>query len=306
MNFDNIIGNHNVKQLLNNSINNNNLVHSYMFVGPEGIGKSLFAKEFAKMILCLGNNKACNNCSSCIKFVGNNHPDYMFVDSEDGKSIKIGQVRLLQEQISEKPIISERKVYIINNSDLMTVEAQNCLLKTLEEPPEYAMMILVLSNESKLLNTIKSRCTKIVFKKLSNDELLKYAKINNIDINTTLLSTCNGSISKLINLKNEVNLYKSLDNVISDLSNKDIVDIWNESEFLYKSKDSINGLLEYINIVFINKLRVTNDEKYINSIKIVETTKKRLSSNANYDMCIDNLLLKIWEEFHEGNNRRQI
>ena len=303
MNFSNIIGNDNVKQLLNNSINTNNLVHSYMFIGADGIGKSLFARELAKMILCLSDNKACNTCSSCIKFNSNNHPDFNFIDSEDGKSIKIAQVRDLQEQISEKPIVSESKVYIINNSDLMTVEAQNCLLKTLEEPPEYAHIILVASNESKLLNTIKSRCTKIAFNKLSTDDLLKYANSHNISISDDLIGTCDGSISKLISVNDEAGLYNDLNQIINDLSNKDIVDIWNEADVLYKSKDNIIDLLDYFNIVFLNKLRNTNEEKYINSIGIVETTKKRLSSNANHDMCIDNLLLKIWEEFHESYNR---
>ena len=304
MSFSNIIGNNEIKQLLNNSINSNNLVHSYMFVGTDGIGKQLFAREFAKMILCMESNTPCNSCSSCIKFDSGNHPDFMLIDSEDGKSIKIGQIRTLQERISEKPILSKDKVYVINNSDFMTTEAQNCLLKTLEEPPEYAHIILVLSNESKLLNTIKSRCTKIAFKKLSNDELLNYANINNLAINIDLLNTCNGSIAKLIQLKDEVELYKNLDNLINYFSSKDIVDIWNSADVLYQSKDNISNLLDYLNIVFVNKLRATNDEKYINIIKIVETTKKRLSSNANFDMCIDNLLLKIWEEFHEGNNRR--
>lgn len=303
MNFNNIIGNENVKHLLNNSIRSNNLVHSYMFVGPEGVGKRLFAMELAKTILCLAECKPCEVCSSCIKFESNNHPDFMQIDSEDGKSIKIGQIRLLQEIIAQKPIVSNEKVYIINDSDLMTVEAQNCLLKTLEEPPEYATIILVLSNENKLLNTIKSRCTKIVFQKLSNDDLIKYAKINNIEINNDLLSTCNGSISSLISLKDNIESYKALDIIIDDFFKKDIVDVWNEAEILYKSKDNVQNLLDYFNTVFFKKLRDTNEEKYINSIKIVETTKKRLSSNANFDMCIDNLLLKIWEEFHESNNR---
>ena len=138
MNFRNIIGNDGVKELLNNSISTNSVLHSYMFVGPDGIGKKLFAIDFSEMILCLNDNKACGNCDSCVKFSGNSHPDFEIVDSEDGKSIKIGQIRLLQEQIAEKPIVSDKKIYIINNADLMTTEAQNCLLKTLEEPPEYA------------------------------------------------------------------------------------------------------------------------------------------------------------------------
>lgn len=303
MNFSNIIGNENVKDLLNNSIKIKNLVHSYMFIGPDGIGKKLFAKELSKIILCDNDIGACETCSSCIKFNGGNHPDFMLVDSEDGKSIKISQIRLLQEEISQKPIISNHKVYIVNNSDLMTIEAQNCLLKTLEEPPEYATIILVLSNENKLLSTIKSRCAKIVFNKLTDNELTTYANKHSIEVNNTLLSICNGSISNLINLKDNMEIYFDLDKIISDFSTKDIVDIWNDSEILYKSKDNISNLLDYFNIVFINKLKLTNEKKYVNSIKIVENTKKKLASNANYDMCIDNFLLKIWEEFNESNNR---
>ena len=303
MNFSNIIGNENVKHLLINSIKSNNLVHSYMFVGPDGIGKSLFARDLAEMILCTSTNKACGQCSSCIKFQSNNHPDFMIIDSDDGKGLKIAQIRLLQEKISEKPIISNRKVYVINNSDLMTIEAQNCLLKTLEEPPEYATIILLSSNESKLLNTIKSRCTKISFQKLTNDELVSYASSRGISISENLLNTCEGSIANLINLQNDIEFYKTLDTIIKDFQEKDIIDIWNEAEILYKSRDNILKFLDYFNIIFLDKLKHRNDIKYINSIKLVEITIRRLSANANYDMCIDNLLLKIWEEFHESNSR---
>lgn len=303
MSFDNIFGNDKIKKLLETSIKSNNLVHSYMFVGSSGIGKKLFATEFAKVILCESNDDACNSCSSCVKFNSGNHPDLAVIDTDDGKSIKIDQVRNLQEQIAEKPIISNKKVYIINNSDLMTTEAQNCLLKTLEEPPEYAVIILVLSNESKLLTTIKSRCTKISFKNLLKSDLNNYARLNNIQFNENMLDICDGSISKLLFLEKNSELYNNIDKTISNLTLKDIVDVWNEAEFLYKSKENINDALDYFNIVFLKKLKITNEPKYINAVNIVETTKKRLNSNANYDMCIDNLLLKIWEEFNESNSR---
>ena len=93
---------------------------------------------------------------------------------------------------------------------------------------------------------------------------------------------------------------------MQDLPKKDIVDIWNEADILYGSKDSIVSLLDYLILVLFQQLKDTKEEKYQNSIKIIEMTKKRLSANANYDMCIDNLLLKIWEEFHESNNRNSI
>ena len=303
MNFSNIIGNEEIKIFLDNLIKTNNVVHSYMFIVPDGIGKVLFAKEFAKMILCQDSNKACNHCSSCIKFNSDNHPDFMIINSEDGKSIKINQIRFLQERISEKPIVSNRKVYIINDSDLMTVEAQNCLLKTLEEPPEFAVIILVLSNENKCLSTIKSRCTKIAFQKLRNSDLTQYANENNLEVNSSLLSASDGSISKLLNLQNNLEAYKQLDNIINAFSKDNIVDIWNNADILYKSKDNINTLLEYLNTVFLERLKSTKESKYIQSIKIIENTKNKLSNNANYDMCIDNLLLQIWEDFNESYNR---
>lgn len=178
MNFENIIGNDSIKQLLSNSISSNNILHSYMFIGPDGIGKSLFAKEYARIIL---------NCNYDIY----NHPDFYMIEPEDGKNIKIEQIRYLQEKISEKPVKSNKKVYIINNSDSMTKEAQNCLLKTLEEPPLYAVIILIVSNENKLLTTIKSRCTKIVFKPLSTDDVSSYFSLNNLDLpNQNILKVC--------------------------------------------------------------------------------------------------------------------
>lgn len=182
MSFDNVIGNDKNKVFLNKIVNSNNIVHSYMFEGIEGIGKSIFARSFAQMLLCIGKSKTeCRTCKSCIEFENNNNPDCIQINP-DGKAIKIEQIRQMQEKILEKPIVSDKKVYIIDDADLMTKEAQNCLLKTLEEPPKFVIIILVVSNESKILNTIKSRCMKIIFEKLKNEELNKYA-IENFDKN---------------------------------------------------------------------------------------------------------------------------
>ncbi|HBC84804.1 MAG TPA: hypothetical protein DCZ30_05230 [Clostridiales bacterium] len=182
LSFDNVIGNDKNKVFLNKIVNSNNIVHSYMFEGIEGIGKSIFARSFAQMLLCIGKSKTeCRTCKSCIEFENNNNPDCIQINP-DGKAIKIEQIRQMQEKILEKPIVSDKKVYIIDDADLMTKEAQNCLLKTLEEPPKFVIIILVVSNESKILNTIKSRCMKIIFEKLKNEELNKYA-IENFDKN---------------------------------------------------------------------------------------------------------------------------
>ena len=120
--FDEIIGNEQIKQELQKSVKENKISHSYMFVGIEGIGKQMMAKRFAQMILCTNEiTKGCNQCKSCIEFQSNNHPDFLYTEP-DGNSIKIEQIRYLQKKIQEKPIISNKKVYIINNADKMTVD----------------------------------------------------------------------------------------------------------------------------------------------------------------------------------------
>ena len=176
MSFDHIIGNYKAKQTLTKIIESNTIMHSYMFIGSSGIGKALFAKEFAKMILCssiANTEKPCNYCKSCLELENSNNPDLIEIEPENG-TIKIEQIRKMTEKVLEKPIISNKKVYIIKDADTMTKEASNCLLKTLEEPPNYITIILTGSNESSFINTIKSRCMKIVFNKIQDDILKEY------------------------------------------------------------------------------------------------------------------------------------
>lgn len=109
-------------------------------------------------------------------FDDENHSDYYEINKENTEAIKIDEIRNLQEKIYEKPITSAKKVYVINNAENMTREAGNCLLKTLEEPPEFACIILVTNNENALLATIKSRCTKILFTEETSEELTEEEK----------------------------------------------------------------------------------------------------------------------------------
>lgn len=300
--FDKIIGNEKNKQILENSIRNNTSSHSYIFCGTEGIGKKMIAEEFAKSLLCLSDEKYCNNCKSCLEFDSNNNPDFFLIEPIEGK-IKIEQIREIQRKVAEKPIISKKKVYILNNADTMTVEAQNCLLKTLEEPPEYITIILICSVESNLLSTIKSRCTIMKFENISNEKIKQYLKNNYeiLDIADNMLELFQGSIGIAIQLKDKQSLYDNLEQILSNLEKYDIIDVMQKSEELYKSKEDIFGLLDYINVILLRLSQ--KNKKYIYCIQVVEETKKRLKSNSNYDMCIDNMLFNLWEEVNEKNNR---
>ena len=309
MNFNEILGNNKIKQDLQEIIDNNTISHSYMFVGIDGIGKKLIAKEYARKILCLNKqNQNCATCDSCIKFNSGNNPDFLEI-FPDGNSIKIAQMREMQEKVYQKPIVSDKKVFIIDQVEKMTEEAQNSLLKTLEEPPEYMVIILITSNENKLLNTVKSRCIRINFTGLSKQDITKYAGAHQINIaSQNLLEMCGGSIGKLEKINENIDDYNSLElatNKLIDGKLKNVVEEMNCFNILYESKEIIQDLLDYMTVLIYLHISKEKDyrQKFLNTIKLIEETKQRLNSNTNYDMSIDNLLFKIWEEFNENNSR---
>lgn len=292
--FERLIGNEKIKEDLNLIIKEDNIFHSYMFIGTEGIGKKKFAKEFAKGILCLDKNKPCEKCKSCLEFDNNNNPDFYYIGLGEENSIKIDTIREMQKKIQELPIVSTRKVYIIDDFEYVTREAQNCLLKTIEEPPEFVTIILITANESKILNTIKSRCLKINFKNIETNKLKDFLeknyKINSISENEIRLY--NGSIGKALKIQEKKEIYTKVESVFENIENYNIITAKNNLEVLYKEKDYINELLDYINVIFINKAK--ENIKYVDYINIVEQTKRKINSNCNYDMTIDSLLFSIF------------
>lgn len=289
--FENLIGNNNIKEYLKKCIIDKNYSHSYMFFGPEGVGKKLFAKSFSEQILCLDINKNCEKyaqtenekkCDSCIKFDSGNHPDFEIIEP-DGKSIKIDQIRSLQQDMANKPIISKNKIFIINDADTMTEESQNCLLKTLEEPPKYGIIFLIASNESKILPTIKSRCVTLKFNKIEKEEMKKSFP----DLSEEQIELLDGSLKQKDTIKEKEEEYKSLIEFTDNL-NKGIPYLMNNIKILYDGKNNINELLDYLNIILLNK-------KMFNGIEYVEKTKRKLQLNNNYEMCIDYLIINLYK-----------
>ena len=262
--------------------------------GTEGIGKRIIAKEFAKKILCENTKDETCTCKSCTCFNSGNHPDF-FVLNEDGKGIKVADIRLITEKVIEKPIISDKKVYIINDSEMLNMESQNCILKTLEEPPEFVTFILITSNENMLLNTIKSRCMTVKFKNIDNNILEKYAKevVGYENLTKNQLLNFKGSIGNCIKFKENNEKYLAIENLIKDLSKNDIIDIILNAKVIY-DKENIYDILNYM-IVCLYEIS-KEDRKYLNCINYVNDSIIRLKANANFDMTIDTLLLKMWEE----------
>jgi len=296
--FDGIIGNDEIKKYLLQSIENNKMSQSYLFAGTEGIGKLMIAKEFAKKILCNKSEKNDNcECKSCKCFEGLNHTDF-FVINEAGETIKIDVIRELTNKVIEQPIISNKKVYIINDCEKMRVEAQNCLLKTLEEPPESVIIILITSNENAILNTIKSRCMTIKFKNISNEELKKYAteKLGYTQMTENFLKSFNGSIGKAIIQKENQESFLQIESILEKIKTHDIIDIMNEAKIIY-DKENIYKILEYMTICAYEKKK--EDIRYINLVEIIDECQKKLKCNCNFNMSIDLMLFDMWETFRK-------
>lgn len=306
--FENIAGHENIKNILSNNINTKNILHSYLFIGEEGIGKKMLAKEFAKAILCTSeNNRPCNICKSCVEFNTNNNANFNLIN-EEGSAIKIEQIRNMQIKIAEKPINSDYKVYLINDAELMTQEAQNCLLKTLEEPPEYIVIILITSNENKVLNTIKSRCMKLYFNNLDKNSVKKVLteQFEMKDINDSFLDAVGGSIKKALLIKEKSSEYEQITKLFDIIDKENLVNFINSASIIYENKDDIYNILDYINILLDIKIRSNsnNSFKFANCIFTVEEVKKRLRANSNYDMSIDYLLMNMWKEINSERSSR--
>ena len=176
MSFKEIIGHDKQIEHLQNAMRNGRIAHAYLFAGKEGIGKELVALNLAKGLNCLrGSEDPCDECRSCSKVGHLNHPDVLLIKPR-GPSIRIDQVRDLQRELSHRPYEGKRRVCILADSDRMTQEAANALLKTLEEPPLHTVMILLAANPDLILPTIASRCQRIPFHPLSVEQLTEVVR----------------------------------------------------------------------------------------------------------------------------------
>lgn len=175
-NFKDIIGHENIIQNIKSSIRSNKISHAYIFEGEEGLGKKLIVNSFAKTLQCetLGD-EPCDRCNSCKGFDSFNHPDIKYIIPTKKASLGVDDIReQLNNDIHIKPYRYKYKIYIILNGDIMTEQAQNALLKTIEEPPDYAIIIIIAKNSSRFLPTVLSRCILFSLKAINEEKVLDY------------------------------------------------------------------------------------------------------------------------------------
>ena len=198
-----IIGHQQIVEQLQHTVASDRIAGAYLFVGPTGVGKETVARYFAQLIFCEQEAQppiVCGECLACRKVDSGNHPDLQFIRPE-GSLLKIGQIRELQKQIIYEPLEASRKVYILTDVERMNAEAENCLLKTLEEPPASSVLILLTSNLRTLLPTTRSRCQILQFHLMPTQELTEIlVELFSVapEQATTLAITADGAIGKAL------------------------------------------------------------------------------------------------------------
>ena len=301
--FEDIVGQEHITRTLRNQIISNRVGHAYLFNGTRGTGKTSAAKILARAVNCLNpkDGEPCNECEICKAALSGALTDIVEMDAASNNSVD--DIRIIRDEVNFLPTLAKYRVYIIDEVHMLSTGAFNALLKTLEEPPEYIIIILITANENKLLNTIKSRCLKISFNNLEESDLISYINIEQgMQVpSENLLKMCNGSIGKLMKVNENLEEYNAVESTTNNFLNgkiPNVVKMLSQFEILYKSKEIINDLLDYMIVIIYEYINKSKDyrAKFLNLIAIIEDTKNRIVLNNNYDMCIDNLLLKMWEE----------
>ena len=170
--FSEVVGQDYIVKTLTNAIRNNKIAHAYLFAGPRGTGKTSIAKLFAKAINCQDfKEEACDSCANCKAYLEGNHPDIIELDAASNNGVD--DIRQIIEQVPYAPMLGKYKVYIIDEVHMLTTQAFNALLKTLEEPPAHVIFILATTDPQKVIPTVLSRCQRYNFSKINPYEIRK-------------------------------------------------------------------------------------------------------------------------------------
>jgi DNA polymerase III subunit delta' len=198
MPFNQIIGQNRVLENLRRMIASGSIPHALLFAGIAGVGKRTTAHAFAKALNCTQNNgNFCDACSSCRTTEDGNHPDCIEIKPEKN-ALKIDQVRDLQQNIMFAPVRGPWRIVIFVQAESMTPGAANCLLKTLEEPPEATILVLITNTVSRLLPTVTSRCQKIIFSPLTQADIMTVLQREGVDaeLGSTVAAHAHGSLHR--------------------------------------------------------------------------------------------------------------
>lgn len=325
--FADIIGHNQIIEHLQNVISSQKVSHAYIFNGPDNSGKKMLAEAFATALQCEHQGtEGCMECHSCKQALNRNHPDIIYLQHEKVNTISVDDIRRqLKDDVAIKPYAGPYKIYIVDEAEKMNPQAQNALLKTIEEPPSYVIILLLTTNADAFLPTISSRCITLNLRPVP-DEIMKKYLMEHYQIPDYQADVCiafaQGTVGKAIKLASsesfneirhsalqlirrlkEIDLYEMMEALkqineykleINDYF--DIIMIWYRDVLLYKAAADINHLIFKDEIYDIKKNASKSSYEGIEHIlKALERAKIRLDANVNFDLTIELLLLTIKE-----------
>lgn len=326
-NFNDIIGQDQIRDHFRTAIEQNKVSHAYILCGEKYSGKKYIANIFAAALLCESEGEVpCGKCHSCSQALSANNPDIIYVTHEKPNVIGVDDIRTqVNQDINIRPYAGRKKIYIIDEAEKMNQQAQNAILKTFEEPPEYAVILLLVTNANVLLPTILSRAVMLNMKPVS-DKLIKKYLMEEVKIPDYRADVCvafsRGNLGKarllsenedFDNLRKDVVFalknVKSMD--IADLSvcvkkaaeykgdiedYFDIIMVWYRDVCLYKSTGDSDGLIFTEELQYIKKVAFSTGFENISKIfEAVEVARRRLKANVNFELTIELLFLAMQE-----------
>lgn len=325
--FKDIIGHEQIIEHLQNAITMDKVSHAYIISGPEKSGKMMLAEAFAAALQCeAGGKEPCMECRSCRQAANRNQPDIIYVSHEKPNTVSVDDIRTqVNNDILIKPYSSRHKVYIIEDAEKMNVQAQNALLKTIEEPPSYAVLILLTANADRFLPTILSRCVTLNIKVVPDETIKKYL-MKHCQVPDYQADVCvafaQGNVGKAIQLASseefndlkasalqlikrlkDIELYEMTEAVkqIGDYKLEindyfDLMMIWYRDVLLFKATNDVNDLIFKDEVYDIKRQAELSSYNGIETIlEALRKAQLRLNANVNFDLVIELLLLTIKE-----------
>lgn len=324
--FQDILGHDTIKQHFQKAIELHKVSHAYILAGEAGMGRKSLAHAFALTLLCeRGKSQPCMNCHACKQVLSGNHPDLIHVTHEKPASIGVDDIReQINDTIMIRPYSSYYKIYIVDEAEKMTIQAQNALLKTIEEPPSYAVIILLTTNGDLFLPTILSRCVQLKLKPLQDSVIKKYLEeALGISENEAQLyaAFARGNLGKAIKLCDSEefkDMYRRLLAMLRNVKNMDISELL---DFIKRLKEEMNiyECLDFMQVWYRDALmfKVTNDANLLifkdeysaisemsrqigydgfeNILQAIEKARVRLEANVNIELAMELMFLVMKE-----------
>ncbi len=322
-----ILGHEQIKEHFYNAVLTGNISHAYILTGEAGMGRKTLAGAFALSLLC-ENSQAdpCRQCHACKQVLSGNHPDLIRVTHEKPGSIGVDDVRRqINDTIQIRPYSSSHKIYIVDEAEKMTVQAQNALLKTIEEPPAYAVILLLTTNAEAFLPTILSRCVQLKLKPLPDAAVKEYLT-GTMEVSQSqaeiYAAFARGNLGKAIHLASSEDFKLMYDEILGLLKNLKKSDISQLLEYIRSMKDhnlNVRDCLDFMQMWYrdvlmykttkdINLLIFKDEFSTINSMSMVsgydgleriltaiDKARIRLDANVNMELVMELMLLTMKE-----------